>query len=126
MKRGDVVLIVAPGDLGKPRPGVIVQADELGDGTTTIIVCPMSSEIGPTERLRPVVEPSAANGLRLQTQIMTDKIIAMRRDRVRRIIGHLEASARGKLDRALLIVLGFAQRPLSSEPTSRRRRSSPR
>jgi hypothetical protein len=28
VKRGDVVVVVVPGELGKPRPGVIVQADE--------------------------------------------------------------------------------------------------
>jgi mRNA interferase MazF len=38
VNRGDVVLVVAPGDLGKPRPGVIVQADELGDTTTSVLV----------------------------------------------------------------------------------------
>ena len=28
VKRGDVVLVVVPSELGRPRPGVIVQADE--------------------------------------------------------------------------------------------------
>ena len=93
VKRGDVVLIVAPGTLGKPRPAVIVQADELGEGTTTVIVCPMSSEVGAAQTLRPVVEPSVANGLRVRSQIMTDKVIALRRDRVRRVVGRLETSA---------------------------------
>jgi mRNA interferase MazF len=36
MERGDVVLLVAKGDMGKLRPGVIVQADELGDTTKTL------------------------------------------------------------------------------------------
>ena len=61
MKRGDVVLLVAQGDMGKPRPGVIVQADELGDTTNSILVCPMSSDISEFHRVRPVVEPSATN-----------------------------------------------------------------
>ena len=29
MKRGDIVLAVARGDYGKPRPAVIVQSDDL-------------------------------------------------------------------------------------------------
>ena len=65
--------------MGKPRPGVIVQADELGDTTNSILVCPMSSDVSDYHQLRPVVEPSAANGLRLRSQIMTDKINALRR-----------------------------------------------
>ena len=44
MKRGDVV-IVAYGELGRPRPAVIIQADELGGATTTVVACPITSEI---------------------------------------------------------------------------------
>ncbi len=109
MKRGDVVLVVIQGDLGKPRPGIVIQADELGDATTTVLVCPMSSEIGETERLRPIVEPTPENGLRLRSQIMTDKITALRRERIRTVLGRLDVSASAQLDQALLIVLGLAQ-----------------
>jgi mRNA interferase MazF len=109
VKRGDVVLVVAPGALRKPRPGIVVQADELGEATTTVVVCPMSSEIGATPSLRPVVEPTTRNGLRIRSQIMTDKITALRRDRVRRVIGRLDTVTRDRLDQALLIVLGLAR-----------------
>jgi mRNA interferase MazF len=87
VKRGDVVLLVAQADMGKPRPGVIVQADELGDTTNSILICPMSSDVSEFHLVRPVVEPSATNGLRLRSQIMTDKINALRRDRVRQVLG---------------------------------------
>jgi mRNA interferase MazF len=109
LKRGDVVLVVAQGDMGKPRPGVIVQADELGDATTSVLVCPMSSEVTASHRLRPVVEPTASNGLRLRSQIMTDKINALRRDRVRQVLGSLDTDTSERLDSALLVVLGLAQ-----------------
>jgi mRNA interferase MazF len=109
VKRGNVVLIVAPGDMGKPRPGIIVQADELGEATTSVLVCPMSSEVTELHRLRPVVEPTASNGLRLRSQIMTDKINALRRDRVRQVLGSLDVDASERLDGALLLVLGLAR-----------------
>jgi mRNA interferase MazF len=109
VKRGDVVLLVAQGDMGKPRPGVIVQADELGDATTSVLVCPMSSEVTELHRLRPIVEPTANNGLRLRSQIMTDKINALRRDRVWQVLGSLDANASERLDSALLLVLGLAR-----------------
>jgi mRNA interferase MazF len=109
VKRGDVVLLVAQGDMGKPRPGVIIQADELGYTTTSVLVCPMSSDITEFHRTRPVVEPTASNGLRLRSQIMTDKINALRRDRVRQVLGSLDVDASEQLDRALLVVLGLAQ-----------------
>ena len=108
MKRGDVVLIVAPGELGKPRPAVVVQADELGDETTAVVVCPMSTDIRQFERVRPVVSPSAMTGVRVPSQIMTDKIVALPRTRIRRVVGRLDLPARQMLDQALLFVLGLA------------------
>lgn len=109
MKRGDVVLMVAPGDLGKPRPAIVVQTDALGETTSSVLVCPLTSEI--TERLpvRPMIEPSPGNGLRLRSQIMTDKTTPLRRDRVRRVLGELDDATQEALDRALLIVLGLAR-----------------
>jgi mRNA interferase MazF len=76
LKRGDLVL-VAYGEFGRPWPAAIVQADELGDATTTVLVCPVTSEV--TERLpiRPIVEVDATNGLRVRSQIMTHKLFAM-------------------------------------------------
>jgi mRNA interferase MazF len=109
VKRGDVVLLVAQGDMGKPRPGVIVQADELGDTTNSILVCPMSSDITEFHQIRPVVEPSATNGLRLRSQIMTDKVNALRRDRIRRVVGSLDDEASARLNSALFLVLGLTR-----------------
>lgn len=109
MKRGDVVLLVAQGDMGKPRPGVIVQADELGDTTNSVLVCPMSSDITEFDQIRPVVEPSATNGLRLRSQIMTDKVNALRRDRIRRVVGSLDDEASARLNSALFLVLGLTR-----------------
>ena len=111
MKRGDVVLMVVPGELGRPRPGIIVQADELGDNTTTVLACPLSSnaQANPNPRLRPLIEPTADNGLRVRSQIMTDKLLAQRRDRVRRLIGTIDSETRSRLDSALLLVLGLAR-----------------
>ena len=108
VKRGSIV-IVAHGEFGRPRPAVVVQADELGDATTTVLVCPITSDV--TERLpvRPNVEPNANNGLRLSSQVMTDKMFALPRDRVRRMIGLLDSNTSNRLDAALLVVLGLAR-----------------
>jgi mRNA interferase MazF len=109
VRRGDVVIVVIPGDLGKPRPAVVVQADELGDETNSVIICPLSSEVAGTPRLRPIIDPTTANGLRARSQIMTDKLIALSRKRVRRIVGALDKDARERLDQALLLVLGLTR-----------------
>ena len=110
VKRGNIA-IVAHGEFGRPRPGIIVQADELGDDTTTVLACPLSSDLSdfPSPRLRPIIEPAIGNGLRIRSQIMTDKLTAMPRGRVRRVIGTIDAETRDRLDTALLLVLGLAR-----------------
>lgn len=109
MKRGDVVVVVVQGDLGRPRPAVIVQADELGDATTTVLICPITSDVTEKLPIRPIVEADAGNGLRIRSQIMTDKMLALRRDRIKRVVGALNSKTSEQLDRALLIVLGLAR-----------------
>jgi mRNA interferase MazF len=109
VKRGDIAIVVVSGELGKPRPAVVVQADELGDKTTTVLVCPLSSDTQEASGLRPAFEPSTHNGLRVVSQAMADKITPLRRDRIRQLIGSLNDAERDRLDRALLIVLGLAR-----------------
>ncbi|HET9583983.1 MAG TPA: type II toxin-antitoxin system PemK/MazF family toxin [Bradyrhizobium sp.] len=109
MKRGDVVLVVVPSELGRPRPGVIVQADEFSKDLSTVFICPVSSDVQEKLPLRPIIEAETSNGLRLRSQIITDKMIALRQDRVRQIIGHIDSETSEQLDRALLVVLGLAR-----------------
>jgi mRNA interferase MazF len=109
VKRGDIVIVVAAGDLGKPRPAIVVQADELGEATTSVIVCPLSSTTDATGRLRPIIEPTPGNGLRVRSQIVTDKITALRRNRMREVVGRLDPDQVDQLNRALFVVLGFAR-----------------
>ena len=107
--RGDVVLMVVPSDLGRPRPGIVVQADELTAEFSTILICPISSDLQEQLLIRPLIEATPVNGLRLPSQIMTDKLVALRRDRIRRVIGHIDQETSEQLDRALLVVLGLAR-----------------
>jgi mRNA interferase MazF len=108
VKRGDIA-IVTYGELGRPRPAVVVQADELGYETVTVLMCPITSEVTENLPIRPVLEPSSGSGLRLRSQIMTDKTLAVPRHRIRRAVGSLDAAAVDRLNRALLIVLGLAR-----------------
>jgi len=63
--RGNVVLMVVPSDLGRPLPGIVVQADELTADLSTLLICPVSSDLQGRLLLRPVIEPAPENGLRL-------------------------------------------------------------
>ncbi|NVO15428.1 MAG: type II toxin-antitoxin system PemK/MazF family toxin [Rhodoplanes sp.] len=108
MKRGDLVLVVLSGDLGKPRPAVVVQADELGPNTNTVLVCPLTSDITEDLPLRPIILPTPEAGLVVRSQIMTDKIVAARRDRIRRQVGRIDSASVRALNAALMVVLGLA------------------
>jgi mRNA interferase MazF len=109
VKRGDVVLVVVPSELGRPRPGVVVQADEFKEELSTAFICPISSDVQEELPLRPMIDAKPSNGLRLRSQIMTDKMIALRYDRIRRVIGHIDRATSEQLDRALLVVLGLTR-----------------
>lgn len=108
MKRGDII-IVTHADFGKPRPAVVVQADEFNESPTTILVCPITSEITEKLPLRPIIGANPGTGLRERSQIMTDKMLTLRRDRVRGTLGSIEATTGNQLDRALLLILGLAR-----------------
>ena len=97
------------GDMGKPRPAVIVQSDELGPDRLTVVVCPMSSQAAGAATLRPIVEPTSTNGLLVSSQIMTDKITAVPRERLRRVLGQLGPNDQERLDGALLLVLALSR-----------------
>jgi mRNA interferase MazF len=108
MKRGDVVTVAVSGDYGKPRPAVIVQTNALPEDHGSIVVCQMTSNIETSKHFRVLVEPTAENGLRIQSQIMADKPAAVRCDRIGRRIGRLAAADVARLNVALTFVMGLA------------------
>lgn len=108
MKRGDVITVAATGDYGKPRPAVIVQTDALPDEHASVIVCQMTSDLNDAPDFRITIEPTRMNGLRLRSQVMADKPVAIRRERVGRRIGHLDDADIARLNIALAFVIGLA------------------
>jgi len=108
MKRGDVVTVAATGDYGKPRPAVVVQTDALPAEHASVVVCQMTSDLGDAPDFRVTIEPSEENGLRVLSQVMADKPVAIRRERVGQVIGHLDTTDIARLNIALAFVLGLA------------------
>jgi mRNA interferase MazF len=43
MKRGDLVTVAVQGDFGKPRPALIIQADQFGDHPSVTVLLITSS-----------------------------------------------------------------------------------
>ena len=108
MKRGDVVTVAASGDYGKPRPAVIVQTDALPGEHASVIVCQMTSDIAEAPDFRITIETNESNGLLTRSQIMADKPVTIRRERIGRRIGSLEESDIDRLNVALAFVMGLA------------------
>jgi mRNA interferase MazF len=108
MKRGDVVTVALPGDYGKPRPAVVVQADHFNDTHASITVVPVTSTLVNAPLFRLAVEPSAHNGLRALSQVMVDKLTTARRERIGAVIGALEPETLTRVNRALALWLGIA------------------
>lgn len=109
MKRGDVVIVSVQGDYGKPRPAIIVQSDLFNDTHASILVCLVTSDLQDAPLFRLNIDPNKDNGLTRQSQIMTDKIVALKRERIVQNIGHLDEDTIIKLNRSLALFLGIAQ-----------------
>ncbi len=107
MRRGDVVTVAASGDYGKPRPAVIVQTDAFPAEYASVVICQMTSEIVEAPDFRVTVEPLPGNGLRVPSQIMADKPVTVRRERVGSKIGALSHSDVARLNAALAFVMGL-------------------
>jgi len=108
MRRGDVVTVAATGDYGKPRPAVIVQTDALPPAHASVVVCQMTSDCSDAPDFRVTIDPSKTNGLRVKSQVMADKPITIRRERIGRHIGHLDDKDVARLSIALAFVMGLA------------------
>ncbi len=109
MKRGDIVVVSASGDYGKPRPAVIVQSDLFNETHASIIVCLLTTDIQDAPLFRLDIKPSGENGLKKRSQIMIDKIVAMRRERIGFTIGKIDDDALIRVSRSLALFLGLAQ-----------------
>ncbi len=107
MKRGDLVTVSAAGDYGKPRQAVVIQSDRLDDNYS-VLVCLLSSVERDAPYYRVPVAPRPATGLRHPSQIMVDKIVAMKRDKCGEPFGRLDRPTMLALNRVLALVTGIA------------------
>lgn len=107
MTRGDLVTVAMPGDFGKPRPALVIQADQF-DMIATMTVLLISSTIVDAPLIRITLEPTPENGLRKRSQVMTDKVMTVRRDRLGAAFGRADDATLIAVNRSLALFLGFA------------------
>jgi mRNA interferase MazF len=110
LRRGDLVIVSAPGDFGRSRPAVVVQSDWLrANDSVLVALCTGAVLDSPIYRLD--LAPSQANGLKAPTQVMVDKIVAMSREKCSAAIGRIEDSEITVLNHMLAVVIGIADGP---------------
>jgi mRNA interferase MazF len=107
VKRGDLVIVSAAGDHGKPRPAVVIQSDSIM-ATESVLVALLTSALADVTIYRLTIEPSEANGLRTPSQVMVDKIVAIPREKCGKTIGRIEDAGLIALDRLLAVTIGIA------------------
>ena len=104
--RGYVVTVALQGDLGKPRPALIVQSDLFREHPS-VTVLPITSELHAAPLFRLTLQPESANGLQQVSQLMIDKPQSVSRQRLGRAIGRLSAERMVEVNRALALFLGL-------------------
>ena len=101
------MVVSAPGDFGKPRPALVVQSDLFNETHASVVVCLLTTDIVDAPLFRISVAPTSGNGLREHSQIMIDKLVALRRDRLGDRIGALDAATMLRVNRSLALMLGL-------------------
>ena len=106
--RGDFVSIAVQGDFGKPRPALVIQADRF-DEHTSVTVLPVTSTLVAAPLLRINVLPTTENGLQKPSQVMIDKALTIKRDKIGQTIGRIDSNTLVEVERCLAVFLGIAK-----------------
>jgi mRNA interferase MazF len=106
--RGDLVTIAMQGDFGKPRPALVIQANQFNQHSS-MTVLPITSTIVAAPLLRITLEPSQKNGLHKPSQVMIDKVLTVKRDKVGPAFGQVDADVMLEVERCLAVFLGIAK-----------------
>lgn len=106
--RGDFVTIAMQGDFGKPRPALVIQSDQFNEHAT-VTVLPVTSMLVAAPLLRITVQPSPGSGLQKPSQVMVDKAMTVKRDKVGPSFGRIDADAMVEVERCLAVFLGIAK-----------------
>src|SRR5665647_489943 len=92
MRRGDLVTVALQGDLGKPRPALVIQSD-LFDAHPSVTILPVTGDLRATPLFRITVNPTEDNGLNKPSQVMVDKPQSVAREKIGSVLGHLDDAA---------------------------------
>jgi mRNA interferase MazF len=107
MDRGDIIICVLNGDYGKPRPAVVIQSDLFNLTHASITVCPITSHLIDAPLFRITLINNEFTGLASQSQIMVDKIVSIKSEKITKKIGELSFDEVSRLNNALKLWLNL-------------------
>ena len=108
MQRGDLVSVATQGDFGKPRPALVIQSPLFANHTSVTVLLTTSTLVE-AHLLRVTVKASTSNGLQKTSQVMVDKAMTVRLDKIGSILGRVESDQMLEIDRCLAVFLGIAK-----------------
>lgn len=108
MNRGDFVTIAMQGDFGKPRPALVIQSDSFNKHATVTVLL-VSSTLVDAPLIRVTVQPSTDNGLQKPSQVMVDKAMTVKRDKIGDSFGTASDAVMLEIGRCLAVFLGIAR-----------------
>ncbi|MDR1089296.1 MAG: type II toxin-antitoxin system PemK/MazF family toxin [Coriobacteriales bacterium] len=98
MKRGEIWIGAESGYASKPRPALIIQSDRYGQAESVITCLITSHEVNATGRdYRVALPKTQANGLKVDSFVMLDKMVAIPRSKLAKRIGAIESKKMDEL-----------------------------
>jgi mRNA interferase MazF len=120
--RGAIVIVAGRSGryTGKPRPALVVQSRRVGD-TGSIVVCLITSMEIDAPLLRVPLTADASTGLEKPSWVMVEKITAVERQEVAKVIGRANRATMRAVGYGLLHLLGFQQKTSRPRRPARKR-----
>lgn len=100
--------IAIPGDYGKPRPALVIQADPFNKHAS-VSVLSVTSTLIDAPLLRIPIEPDDGNGLQKPSQVKVDKAMTVKWDKVGPPFGPVEENTMIEVERSLAVFIGIAE-----------------
>lgn len=108
LQRGDIVTVALSGDYGKPHPALVIQSNNFMEHTS-ITVLPITSTIVNAPLLRISLEPDDKNHLEKISQVMIDKIMTVKKEKIGKPVGSIQGKVLREIERNLILFLGIAK-----------------
>ncbi|MCL6706820.1 type II toxin-antitoxin system PemK/MazF family toxin [Pseudomonas sp. R2.Fl] len=106
IERGAVYTLAAKGAYtGKPRPAIVLQNTEVPFNSVVVVLTTTKSVDAPFFRI-PII-PDATNGLSVPTYAMSEKITAVPKENLAKLLGHVDGATMRNIEEAVREVLGL-------------------